>query len=948
MHTYLFSGDQFFRYEFDPSDEGSEKSYQYVEQGYPRHISRLKEEPRFREMEMDFSEGIDAAFADDRNVYLFQGSEFHFASDEDHKHYYAGNANSPFRGIQAVAEEDGATYIMRDEEWFKVNHLENRQITMSAAEPRLLENAPEMFHNSMSAVLHGTDDNTYLFAGSTYFDTTLERTFPISEVWGRSENFIYESETIDAAFVGRDGKTYVFSGDQFVQYDSEIYIDNTVEFAPRLVSDKFRGLDAVVVAYVWREYTFLFGPADESGNFMYTRYSKDSYERPDSGFPRQGNFDHWNIPEMHQEEGFDKIDTIFVQDDNLIFISDQEFISYNLDEETWTYPQELDLLYEGIPFNKTNFETLHSGFVGKNGNIYFFGNELFTAYIADTGRWTDVRSIKDHWGLENNVLIERVDATYVDPFGNTYLFSGDQYVRYSSSDYRRVDMGYPRAIASYLRDEPAFKGLPKEFQQMLDTLERKGAGRYFQGITGNLRTIRFLTENSLFVGSTDLYDYRYLTGLGEVHNNLTLGANVDAALVDLNTGRTFLLSGDQYIRYSGEEYRYIDEGYPKQIADGLAGELNNGDLPDDFMEDIDAGFFDTRNRFFLFKDENYVRVNSRGVTVEKEISSTWGTIHNEFDGATTIDGAFVDAQGLLYIFKGQHYVRYSDTTELFRLDMYDDPKYVDATYPREIREFWQQIPAALLPTKEDVESGELEITGADTIFRFEDRVYFHTDGDFVTYAHDHRDRYEEPVQQTLEYRWGEWSDFLLTDIMAISRFKQLEQSLGGGEEGLTALLSGASGNIREPYMHFAKLCQFDQDEVRWVKRMGAFLQDKVNPFEEDFDVETVLRMYDILSTTRRLNVEVEPLYTDVWSKLFARRSKVAAAAEGLYDVLISVDCNNNYQTLVDQIENEINVIKRDALVPYVIANDPEVDNVRQLYQKLLIDIEMSGCGDTSR
>ena len=34
---------------------------------------------------------------------------------------------------------------------------------------------------------------------------------------------------MDAAFVGRDGKTYVFSGDQFVTYSGSTYVDAEVD-----------------------------------------------------------------------------------------------------------------------------------------------------------------------------------------------------------------------------------------------------------------------------------------------------------------------------------------------------------------------------------------------------------------------------------------------------------------------------------------------------------------------------------------------------------------------------------------------------------------------------------------------------------------------------------------------------------------------------------------------
>ncbi len=58
--------------------------------------------------------------------------------------------------------------------------------------------------------------------------------------------------------------------------------------------------------------------------------------------------------------------------------------------------------------------------------------------------------------------------------------------------------------------------------------------------------------------------------------------------------------------------------------------------------------------------------------------------------------------------------------------------------------------------------------------------------------------------------------------------------------------------------------------------------------------------------------------------------------------------NNDWLQISQQLHNELNVIKRDALVPYVISQDAGVENERELYEQLLIDVEMGSCGKTSR
>ncbi len=972
-HTYLFSGDQFFRYLHENNEE-EPYTYDTVEQGYPRSIHRLQEEPRFRGLKTTFPHGIDAAFADQRQVYLFKGDSLYVViGDEDNYKQYGDEDDTRFANVQAATQESGVNYLLisdSDSEtnlWYKVNHLEDMTLTTVEAVPRTVQRAENLLADravdatNVNAVLHGSDGKRYVFAGSRYYDVELEDDFPIEEVWGRSRNPIYDQETVDAAFVGRDGITYVFSGEWFVQYDGETYVGQTVTYPPRRISDKWRGLNNVALAYVWQEDTYLFERPDRDGNFRYLHYTKDSYEQLVPVY--QGNLNLWGIPVDYLQDGFTTIDAIFVHEENLIFISDQKFLSFNLNSENWGFPQPLDVLYPDIPFNKTDFQTLTSGFVGKDGTVYFFSQESYVAYDNNRDSWTAVTDIKEDWGLQENILRDGVDVAWVNPSDRTtYLFAGDSYVRYSGNDYRYVDEGYPKEIATYLCDEPAFAFMTKEFQQHLDELESNYDGEtpFFSGLLDNGRCLYFFTDNTVFTGSPNKYIVYDIDGLGQVENNFTQGGYVDAAFVTegvdsegIETYVTYLFSGEQYIRYTieqemadnhrGDYYRYIDEGYPKILGESFLAEeaLNLAELPEDYRNGIDAAFYSTDLGLVLFNETHYLHIDTVAATTQGSINEVWGNLNNAFtseSGSQTIDGAYVDAAGRLLVFKGQQFVRYSDTAELFALNPYDEPRYVDTEFPQDIDEIWPQLDASILTD-----------TGVDTIFKFEDEIYFHTGTDFVKYDLDLSDHDDAKPVQVLAYRWGEWSDYLLSDIQAITRFKDLNQRFTGGELTLTELVSGANGQVSEPYMHIAAIFGFEKEEVRWVKQRNAFLAEQVNIVEEDFQLELVLRLYDILATTQRLRVDVSALYNDVWLKLYDRSNlSIRDAASGAYDLLVSVDCNNNYETLVKQITNEINTIKRDALVPYVIGQDNNITTPRQLYQKLLIDIQMESCAETSR
>ncbi|MBD1584498.1 Tc toxin subunit A-related protein [Pseudoalteromonas sp. S16_S37] len=932
MHTYLFSGDQMYRY------KGSD--YSSVEPGYPRSIHRLKDEPRFKGLETEFPNGLDAAFADQRQIYLFKDDSFHvvIGDEETYKKY----EHEKLTNIQAMTQEKGDVYVLGKEDnarWHKFNHLESSALKTVPALPRMAEKAQTALSDAISTILNTPDGNSYVFAGDKYFDTSLGLSFKTSDVWGRSLNPIYDQGSLDAAFVGRDGVTYVFSGEWFVQYDTPDYTNSTVMYPPRKISDKWHGLKNVALAYVWKGTTYLCEHPDNEGNFRLLRYTDEDYSRPDPGYPQMGGPDFWQIPEAYAQEGFDTLDTIFVLEDNLIFISDQEFIRFNLKHETWSYPQPLSLIYPGIPFNKTDFQDLKSGFVGADGKAYFFNEHSFISSIDDA--WTQPKNIKGHWGKQTNIFENGVDASYVASGGTSYLFAGNQYVRYSISldmpnDYRYVDEGYPKHIATYLHQEPAFSALPKMFQQHLDTLETNNESHYFSGFCDTGRSLYVFSQDSLHTWSENKYEVYSIEGLGQVENNFTQGGVVDAAFVNKDDKLTYLFSGEQYIRYSGDEYRFIDEGYPKLIAQDLASELGVNDLPEYFNDGIDAASLLPNKMLYLAKDRNYLAIYA-GNTSSGDIKNLIGKMENAFTLDPKIDGAYTDAQGVLYVFKGTQFIRYSDTQKLLSLNRYNDACYTDTGFPQNINEHWSRLGDEILPS-----------TGIDSVFKLDDQVYFHTAQSFVTYEADLSDKDEIKPSQVLAYRFGCWSDYLLSDIQAISQFKALNELFTGEELSLTELVTGANGQVKEPYMQFAAIFGFEKEQVRWLKQRNAFLPRPSNALETKFDIEQVLRLYHILATTQRLNVEIIPLYKNLWQNLYGSMRNDANAALAANNLLLQVGCDNNYQVLAKQINRELNALKRDALVPYVISQDASIDNTRDLYQKLLIDIQMDSSAETSR
>ena len=74
---------------------------------------------------------------------------------------------------------------------------------------------------------------------------------------------------------------------------------------------------------------------------------------------------------------------------------------------------------------------------------------------------------------------------------------------------------------------------------------------------------------------------------------------IDAAFVAPD-GKTYIFKGNQFIRYSNSENEFIDEGYPKTIKD------NWGNLPINYEVSVDGGFV-FEGRTYLIKGDEYIR-----------------------------------------------------------------------------------------------------------------------------------------------------------------------------------------------------------------------------------------------------------------------------------------------------------------------------------------------------
>jgi hypothetical protein len=914
-HTYLFSGKQYVRY------EGT--SYATVDDGYPKNIATsLATEPRFTNLTVRLDGGVDAAFADQRNVYLFTGSRCHVVSTALYRAYN----HLGLRRARCAFLEDGAVLIEDDEGWCRYTALEADVVESTPVRPRGLRSAPAHFRTGLDAVLAGVDGNTYLFKGRSCYDVALGREFLTAEDWGRPRNTIADQGRVDAAFVGRDGKTYVFGGDQFVSYRGSSYLDAEIEGQPRLISEHWGGLTEVVLAYVRDGVTYVFGRPDASGNRHYVVYSGSDYTRPDPGYPALTGPDFWGIPEQYRREGFSDVQAVLFDRDNTFYLAGSQYVQFNASSGAWSYPRPLTRVWPTLPLG-TSTTALRTAFTGADGATYFFSPNEFTRYAE--GMFTALARTAEHWGqTRNNVTSpardSAVDAAFVWR-GTTFLFSGDQYVRYSGPSYRYVDPGYPKPVVD-LRQEACFRNLPDAFDQTLADRVAAGNRTVIDAVLANDRNVYLFMDEFCHVVSQSLEATYDVDVLGRVRNTLADTGRVDASFV--SGERTFLFSSDQYVRYSGAEYAFVDEGYPRSIAAWLPAELDVDTLPEQFADGIDAAVAGANDRVYLFRGREFVRTGERAPAAQP-ITGIWGRVRNRFSADpndASIDAAFVSPDGSLFAFKGDQYLRYRLPTD----------EYAGDGYPRTIKDDWGNLP-------ETFESG------LDGAFVFEGTTYFVRGEEYVRYADLDLRRVDRMYPQPVTRRWGRWADYSLSDLRVISRFKELQDRTSDAQGGLAAALS-SSGVTADPYSRIAALFHWNVDELMWVQRHQAFLPAAPG-WEAAFDLELVDAALGLFETAAKLGGPPSAVFTEVWSPLYADEATggdAAAAADGLYRLLGLRYGGPDWAALERRLHDELNVAKRDALVQAVLAQSGGLTSSRELFDRLFIDVDMGGRGVTSR
>ena len=90
-------------------------------------------------------------------------------------------------------------------------------------------------------------------------------------------------------------------------------------------------------------------------------------------------------------------------------------------------------------------------FKGNDDKIHIDQRNNYVSYDLDLTKKVAEKELTKVWGkVKNNIATDGViNAAFTGLDGKAYLFSGDQYYRYSGSSYAKVDEGYPKTISIY-------------------------------------------------------------------------------------------------------------------------------------------------------------------------------------------------------------------------------------------------------------------------------------------------------------------------------------------------------------------------------------------------------------------------------------------------------------------------------------------------------------------
>lgn len=935
--TYLFCGDQYVRY--------SSSDYSAVDESYPKRIALgWNAREGCGTLPDAFNGEVDAAFkAPDGSVYFFSGN-------------------------QSIGSQPGALPAQVKAVWAAVRN--NVQKT-----------------SKVDAAFRAPDGKTYVFAGDQFYRYSgsdygnVDEGYPkaIADRWGNLPASFRSG--IDAAFVFRaDGvdRLFLFKGDYYVRYSSSDYTrpdsgyprelgagsnpegswfnsifffnpsphNHTIETIftdvandrPRI--DFFYRVEDGTEWFVKYEYR-------TSGGYSWSAPVRVStlpiapFSSVDCGFMggdgnvylfsglqfavMTGNYQGIGTPGatngkwgkvLNRFLELDRVDGAFTTASAVYLFCDNQYVKYSgavtpgnesfyVDEG---YPKTIAGSWSsenaGISLPNVFAPQGYAVLGAADGAIYAFAGATFTS----SANGTPV-AVSSMWGkVVNNIeALHKIDAGFVHA-GKTYLFCGNQYTRYSGDYTGYVDEGYPRKISAILAEDGI--DLPTQFFDGIDAIEDGTDGNTYTACGGELVSSAAPGQRVPLVSC-----------FGKVRNNIAVSGIIDSADI-FAASVLYVFSGDQYCKYSCAGRDYVDEGYPKSIADWNAFESSA--IPDSVTQGIKASFTDSDGRTYLFTDTEYFVEGDN--SSRARIDSRWGKVINNIQDTGIVDAAFILPAGSLCLFSGNQYALYSGTPR----------EYLDEGYPRLIADHW----------------GELESSyrqGIDAGLVFDGRTYLAKGGEYVRYSDPTCKKIDSGFPREIAKWMNGAPEFPFRDIKTFQQFKLLSSKFSAKDNSILSFLDEPSSS--DGAADLSNITKWPLEDLSFLLRQ----EEGVLSVADCRSVQGLSELDGIFDTSLKMGSMPLTLKTNAWDKIHKSEAiDLPAAANALTGLLKTVTGVHGWESLSKALHDENNGARRDALLGHLIhrmeqtPEDNWIDNPRDLYEYLLIDVEMGEEAITSR
>jgi len=937
--TYLFTGDQYTRYS---------SGYSFADEGYPKKIAtnwNVIEECGI--LPESFNSEINSAFtAEDNNSYIFSGNSY-VNSNNNIIHQVKDSWGKVENNIQtdnaidaAFKAPDGKTYIFGGDQFYRYSGTDYSNA--DECYPKKIAdhwgNLPDSFRQKIDAafVLNvGDEDRLYLFSDYYYVRYTgndysqIDSGYPkkLNEGYNPEGSWFnkifycepdnYEYCAIDTIFIdqynNRDRINYIYRDSNNVQklrtyqYNGFYWDWSGSTKVTDLSIDPFTSIDAGFIgaddniylfsgtdyAVLEENYTSISTPADTKGKWGKVLNRFEELNRVDSSY--------------HKTDG----KTYLFCEDQYIRYSGEitpDAADFFVDEG---YPKKIDENWNsensGINLPQIFTPGGMAIFEGSDNKTYFFYDSSFINDDNQTA--VPINSI---WGkiINNFESINKVDAAGIYN-SKTYLFCEDQYTRYSEGYSGYADEGYPKKISN-MPESDQIPGI-MNFQEGITSL--------LEGTDSN----HYIFKDGSLVSSEIPSEIKNINSkFGIVKNNITINGIIDAANAQPD-GKIYLFSGDQYVRYSNGIQKYIDESYPKNIAcwENTEGEY----LPTSALEGIKAMFDDADGETYIFTNSEYITLSNPSTIAP--INSKWGKVKNNIAETGIIDATFIAVDGKTYLFSGDQYTCYSNGKS----------DYVDEGFPKVIADNWgEDLPQEY---KDGIDAGLV----------FDGRTYFFKDDEYVRYSDSTCKKIDTGFPIKISEKMSILPEIKLDDIKTFQQFKKLCKTFSSPDANILNFFKSEDDDLSSL---LSKITGWNSEEINYLLSSTALTVDTDDNLPELRDIQTLSEMKSIFDISDKLGASPSTIVNELWSKIFSETKDLKKSATTMKGLLKSVTGSGSWKDLDAELHGKMNVAKRDALMGYLIHKMEQqsetswIDNPRDLYEYLLLDVEMGEEATTSR